>query len=207
MLQVQKPSEVALLRGVQDGGRGSTVSNSRLKLTGYQPCSNQHQALCSRCPYNILGCKGTTWRGEQIYMTLVTHTWCKRIQVDQRCEGQVPSEPPFFSLSRSDTRCCWRGMWPMVTMREVDYEWRMELIPCKVEERKPAIFWNESYRISRLLGPQSKSFLFRLINTLLTSRKREHDLIPSTSPLCWFGALEDGPSQNSLQNQPKLWKR
>lgn len=78
----------------------------------------------------------------------------------------------------------------MVTMREVDYEGRMELIPCKVEERKPAIFWNESYRISRLLGlsPQSKSFLFRLINTLLTSREREHDLIPSTSPLCWFGA-------------------
>ena len=28
----------------------------------------------------------------------------------------------------------------MVTMREVDYEGRMELIPCKVEERKPAIF-------------------------------------------------------------------
>ena len=74
MLQVQKPSEVALLRGVQDGGRGSTMSDSTLKLTGYQPFSKQHQALCSRCPYNILGCKGTTWRGEQIYMTLATHT-------------------------------------------------------------------------------------------------------------------------------------
>ena len=30
-----------------------------------------------------------------------------------------------------------------MTMREVDQEGRMELIPCKVEERQPAVFWKE----------------------------------------------------------------
>ena len=82
-----------------------------------------------------------------------------------------------------------------MTMREVDQEGRMELIPCKVEERQPAVFWMESYRISRLYGlsPQCKSFLFRLIHTLLPSRERVHNLTPSTSPLCWCGtgSLED----------------
>ena len=51
-----------------------------------------------------------------------------------------------------------------ITMREIDPEGRMELIPCKVEEREPTVFWSESYRISRLhgLSPMSKSFLFKL---------------------------------------------
>ena len=62
-----------------------------------------------------------------------------------------------------------------MTLREVDQEGRMEeLIPCKVEERQPAVFWMKSYRISRLYGLSSKckSFMFRLIHT------------HSTSPLC-----------------------
>ena len=32
-----------------------------------------------------------------------------------------------------------------------DDEGRTELIPCKIEEREPVVFWNESYRISGLL--------------------------------------------------------
>ena len=101
-----------------------------------------------------------------------------------------PLWTPSFCLSRSDTKRSWRGTWPMVTMREVDYEGRMELIPCKVEEREPEVFWNEVYRISRLYGlsPQSKSFLFRLIYTLLPSRERVHNLTPSTSLLSWCRA-------------------
>ena len=49
-----------------------------------------------------------------------------------------------------------------ITMREIDQEGRMELIPCKVEEREPTVLGSESYRISRLQGlsPMSKSFLF-----------------------------------------------
>ena len=76
-----------------------------------------------------------------------------------------------------------------VTIREIDDEGRMELIPCKVEEREPEVFWSESFRISRLQGlsPQNKSFLFRLIHTLLPSKERVHHLTPTTSPLCWCG--------------------
>ena len=74
-----------------------------------------------------------------------------------------------------------------VTRREVDQEGRTEIIPCKVEERNPEVFWSESYRISRLKGlsPDSKSFLFRMIHSLLPSKERLHHLTPNWSPLCW----------------------
>ena len=77
-----------------------------------------------------------------------------------------------------------------MTMREIDQEGRMELIPCKVEEREPTVFWSESYRISRLQGlsPMSKSFFFKHIHTLLPSRERVHSIIPATSPMCWYGS-------------------
>ena len=39
-----------------------------------------------------------------------------------------------------------------VTMREIDQEGRTEIIPCKVEQRDPAVLWGESYRLSRLRG-------------------------------------------------------
>ena len=51
------------------------------------------------------------------------------------------------------------------------------------------------YRLSRLRGlsPESKSFLFRMIHTLLPSRERVHHLTQTSSPLCWCesGADED----------------
>ena len=67
-------------------------------------------------------------------------------------------------------------------MREVDQEDMTELIPCKFE-----VMWSEVYRASRLTGlsPECKSFLFKLIHTLLPSRERIHHLNPNTSPLCW----------------------
>ena len=39
-----------------------------------------------------------------------------------------------------------------LTKREVDQEGRTEQIPCKVEQSNPEVFWEESYRLSRLLG-------------------------------------------------------
>ena len=45
-----------------------------------------------------------------------------------------------------------------VVKREVGQEGRRELIPCKVEEREPEVFWSESYRISTLKGKQIISF-------------------------------------------------
>ena len=81
-----------------------------------------------------------------------------------------------------------------VTKREVDQEGRMEMIPCRVEEKYPEVCWAESYRISRLpgLSPDSKSFLFRLMHELLPSKERIHHLTPASSPLCWCntGAVE-----------------
>ena len=68
----------------------------------------------------------------------------------------------------------------------------MENIPCKVQEREPDVFWSESYRISRLIGlsPEIKSFLFKMIHTLLPSKERIHHLTPLTSPLCWCNTGE-----------------
>lgn len=73
-----------------------------------------------------------------------------------------------------------------VTRREVDDEGRPELIPCKVEERNPDIPWNEVYGLCRIKGlsPDEKSFLFKLIHTLLPSKERLNHLTPTTSPLC-----------------------
>ena len=52
--------------------------------------------------------------------------------------------------------------------------------------RDPAVSRSESYRLSRLKGlsPEDKSFLFKLIHTLLPSKERLHHLTPTTSPLC-----------------------
>ena len=74
-----------------------------------------------------------------------------------------------------------------VTMREVDEEGRRELIPCKIEERNPDFPWSESYRLCRVKGlsPENKSFLFKLLHTLLPSKERLHHLTPTISPLCW----------------------
>ena len=80
-----------------------------------------------------------------------------------------------------------------VIEREIDEDGRRELVPCKVEERDPAAPWSESYRLSRLKGisPQSKSFNFKLIHTLLPSKERVHHLNPNLSPLCWCNSGEE----------------
>ena len=76
-------------------------------------------------------------------------------------------------------------------MREVDNEGRRKMIPCKVEERDPTISWTNSYSLCRLKGlsPDSKSFLFKLLHTLLPSKERIHHLT-ATSPLCWCDSGE-----------------
>ena len=72
-------------------------------------------------------------------------------------------------------------------MKEVDNEGRREMIPCKIEERDPTITWTDSYSLCRLKGlsPDSKSFLFKLVHTLLPSKERIHHMTATSSPLCW----------------------
>ena len=50
--------------------------------------------------------------------------------------------------------------------------------------------WKESYRLCRLpgLSPDSKSFLFKLIHTLIPSNERLNHLNQQVSPLCWCRA-------------------
>ena len=81
----------------------------------------------------------------------------------------------------------------------------MELVPCKVEERNPEVVWCESYRISRLKGlsPATKSFLFRLIHTLLPSKERIHHLTREASPLCWGQSGEQETYQHLFYNCEK----
>ena len=62
-----------------------------------------------------------------------------------------------------------------VTKHEIDEEGRMELISCWTEERNPQFEWSETYRLSRLKcpDPDTKSFLFQLVNQLFPSKNRE----------------------------------
>ena len=84
-----------------------------------------------------------------------------------------------------------------VTKHEIDDAGRMELVPCKIEERYPLHDWSESYRLCRLQGldPEIKSFLFKLVHQLLPSKERVHHLTPTSSPLCW---CESGDLENYL---------
>ena len=77
-----------------------------------------------------------------------------------------------------------------VTRRDIDEEGRSELVPCKVVQKYTDVPWNESYRLSRLIGisPDDKSFLFKLVHILLPSKERVLHLSPNTSPLCLCGS-------------------
>ena len=65
--------------------------------------------------------------------------------------------------------------------------------------------WGESYRLSRLhgLSPDMKSFLFKLIHTLLPSRERVHHLTPASSPLCWCDTGEQETYLHLFYECPK----
>ena len=188
----QKPSEVLLYRSVEEGGLGlhhlQSKAQAHLISTFIQTAS------------------GTRFR------ISVFHSWLYRFHVeadislpnqgftpyyDQKffnvikfVKDKTPLNPVFMSVRQ----------WYLllletnVTKREVDQEGRMELIPCRVEEKNSEVCWSESYRISRLpgLSPDSKSFLFKLIHTLLPIKERIHHLTQASSPLCLCntGAVE-----------------
>ena len=67
----------------------------------------------------------------------------------------------------------------------IDDEGRREGIPYKIEEREPDRVWLDSYSLSRLpcLSPDNKSFLFKLLHTLLPIREELHYLTPAANPL------------------------
>ena len=74
-----------------------------------------------------------------------------------------------------------------VTMREIDNEGRMEKRLCRSEEKEPDIDWFHSYRLSRTKGlsNESKSFWFKQLHELHTTKFRVHQILPNNSALCW----------------------
>ena len=190
---LQKPSEVLLFRGVHDGGLGlhhvQSKAQAHLISTFLQTASGKrfnisifHSWLYR---YHVLGETNLPDPGYTPYYDV------KFFKLIKDVKDNTPLNPLYMSVKEWYRLLLEKN----VTMREIDDEGRMELIPCKVEEREPEVFWSESFRISRLhgLSPQNKSFLFRLIHTLLPSKERVHHLTPTTSPLCWCrtGEQED----------------
>ena len=180
----QKPSEVLLYRDVGDGGLGL-------------------HHLESKALAHLIASFIQTAAGKR-FQTSLFHTWLYRYHVLGETDLPDPGYTPYYSQKffqeirkvQEDSplnpiymtiKEWYRWLLEKnVIKREVDQEGMLELIPCKVEEREPDVFWAESYRISRLngLSPTSKSFLFRLIHTLLPSKERLHHLTPQLSPLC-----------------------
>ena len=180
----QKPSEVLLFRGVEEGGLGLHHIQSKALAN---LISTFMQTACSKRFQNSL-----------------FHSWLYRYHVESDTRLPDPGYTQYYDKDFFDSIKEVRDKSPLnpiymsvkewyqhlleknVTKREIDDEGRTELIPCKVEERDPAVSWSESYRLSRLKGlsPEDKSFLFKLIHTLLPSKERLHHLTPTTSPLC-----------------------
>ena len=117
------------------------------------------------------------------------HSWLYKFHVEEQTNLPDPGYPPFYDKHFFNIIKEVKNNTPLnpvhmsvkewyrflveknVTMRTIDQEGRMEMIPCKVEEREPDVFWSESFRICRLIGlsPEIKSFLFKMIHTLLPS--------------------------------------
>ena len=188
----QKPSEVLLYRRVEEGGLGlhhiQSKAQAHLISTFIQTAASQR------------------------FRISLFHSWLFRFHVMGDTSLPNPGYTPYYDQKFFDLIRFVKDKTPLnpvhmsvkewyqllleknVTKREVDEEGRMELVPCKVEEKNPEVCWPESYRISRLpgLSPESKSFLFKLVHTLLPSKERLNHLNQTTSPLCWCnsGALE-----------------
>ena len=188
----QKPSEVLLYRRVEEGGLGlhhvQSKGQAHLISTFIQTAASKR------------------------FRNSLFHSWLYRFHVEGDTSLPDPGYPPYYDQRFFDVIRFVKDKTPLnpvymsvkewylllleknVTRREVDQEGRTELIPCRVEEKYPEVFWSESYRISKLSGlsPDSKSFLFKLIHELLPSKERINHLTPASSALCWCntGAVE-----------------
>ena len=181
----QKPSEVLLYRDVEEGGLGLHHIQSKALAN---LISTFIQTACSK-----------RFQRSQF------HSLLYRYHVDSETDLPDPGFPPYYDQNFFKIIKEVKDKTPLnpiymtvkewyklllernVTMRELDQDGSRELIPCKIEERDPSISWNECYRIGRLKGlsPESKSFMFKLIHTLLPSKERVHHLTKTSSPLCW----------------------
>ena len=199
----QKPSEVLLYRRVEDGGLGlhhlQSKALANLISTFLQTaCSKRFQQSLYHSwlyKYHVEGLTDLPNPGFPPYYGKVFFSIIKEVK------DNTPLNPVHLSVKEWYRLLLERNM----TMRKVDQEGRMELIPSKVEEREPQVFWSESYRISRLKGlsPETKSFLFKMLHTLLPSKERIHHLTPTSSPLCWCNTGEQETYLHLFYHCPK----
>ena len=181
----QKPSEVLLYRSVHEGGLGL-----------YHLKSKAQAHLISTFLQTASG---------RIFKQSLFHFWLYQYHIEDRHDLPDPGYTPYYDKNFFQVIKEVKENSPLnplfmsvkewyrlllekyVTMREVDDEGRRELIPCKIEEREPDRVWLDSYSLSRLpgLSPDNKSFLFKLLHTLLPSRQRLHHLTPAANHLCW----------------------
>ena len=72
-----------------------------------------------------------------------------------------------------------------VTMEEME-DHRRRFIPCRVEEASPENDWEVSWKRATLrgLGPESVSFLLKVLHQLLTTQERLSRVNPNTNPKC-----------------------
>ena len=184
----QKPSEVLLYRGVEQGGLGlhhiQSKALANLISTFIQTACNKnfqnslfHSWLYR---YHVEGDRAVPDPGYTQYYDKIFFTTIKEVK------DKTPLNPVYMSVKDWYRLLVEKN----VTRRDVDEEGRSELVPCKVEEKYPDVPWDESYRLSRLIGlsPDDKSFLFKLVHVLLPSKERVHHLSPNTSPLCLCGS-------------------
>ena len=180
----QKPSEVTLYRPVEKGGLGLYHVASRAKA-------------------NLISTFIQTACGKAFKQSLF-HSWLYRYHVLQEESLPDPGIPPFyggtfFQIIREVNENTALNpvhmavkQWYLyilerdVLLRKVNNEDRMEIVPCKIEVRCPLAPWSEIYRLCRLngLSSQSKSFLFKLVHTILPSYERINHLNPNSSSLC-----------------------
>ena len=184
----QKPSEILLYRRVEEGGLG--MFHVQSKSLAHLISTFMQTAASTR------------------FRASLFHSWLFRFHVLGDTSLPDPGYTPYYDRKFFDLIKYVKEKTPLnpiymsvrewyrlileknVTRREVDQDGRTEMIPCRVEERNPEVAWEESYRLSRLpgLSPDSKSFLFKLIHTLLPSNERLHHLNQQPSPLCGCNA-------------------
>ena len=155
----QKPSEVLLYRGIEEGGLGlhhlQSKALANLISTFMQTACNKnfqnslfHSWLYR---YHVEGDRVVPDPGFTQYYDKAFFSTIKEVK------DSTPLNPVHMSVREWYKLLVEKN----VTRRIIDEEGRTEPIPCKVEERNPGSHWGESYRLSRLKGisPEDKSFL------------------------------------------------
>ena len=186
-----KPSEVLLYRPTDEGGLGlhhvQSKSMANLVSTFLQTAANSrfdkslfHTVLYR---YHVLGDTSLANPGYTPYYNV------KFFNIIREVKEKTPLNPIQMSVKQWYRHLLEKN----VTMVEVDDEGRLQKKLCRMEEKEPETDWALSYRLSRLKGlsHESKSFWFKQLHELHTTKLRVQQVIPNNSSLCWCNSGEE----------------